>query len=255
MRINYPTSNYYAQDVVSEIPYKDIPRNHWAYNYIKIALENKLIEEDILFNPNKKVTVGDTLTLIEKTPLRADIFNYYEFPKKDDSQQFKTDNKRDFCETNVYYNQEKTLFKTPSTKIKNIAIRLMVNEIILSDELTLQTVQDIVESVVEIDPLRNDSLIVKSYKFTNLPLAVRIYKWLPLIKLYAVIILFTIGYFGNKLLERYKKHKLALEKQKKLNSQKEEKLAKIHEEEEEKRSLKSNVTLLKMPIKIPKTSL
>ena len=66
VRINYPTSNYYAQDVVSEIPYKDIPRNHWAYNYIKIALENKLIEEDILFNPNKKVNVEETLALIEK---------------------------------------------------------------------------------------------------------------------------------------------------------------------------------------------
>ena len=37
-------------------------------------MENKLIEEDILFNPNKKVNVEETLALIEKTPLRADIF-------------------------------------------------------------------------------------------------------------------------------------------------------------------------------------
>ena len=25
VRINYPTSNYYSQDVISELPYKDIP--------------------------------------------------------------------------------------------------------------------------------------------------------------------------------------------------------------------------------------
>ncbi|MEC8678017.1 MAG: S-layer homology domain-containing protein, partial [Candidatus Margulisiibacteriota bacterium] len=64
VRINYPTSNYYSQDVISELPYKDIPRNNWAYNYLKVALENKLIEEDILFNPNKKITVEDALNLI-----------------------------------------------------------------------------------------------------------------------------------------------------------------------------------------------
>lgn len=177
VRINYPTSNYYSQDVISDIPYKDIPRNYWAYNYIKVALENKLIEEDILFNPNEKVTVETILNLIEKTPLRSDIFNYYRFPKKKDTELFKTDNKKEITESNVYYNQEKTYYKSPSTKIKNISIRLMVNEIIISENLSLKDIEDIVRSVIDIDTNRNDSLIIKSFKFTNLPLMVRIYKW------------------------------------------------------------------------------
>ena len=53
----------------------------------------------------------------------------------------------------------------------------MVNEIILSDELTIDSIQNIIESVIDIDPNRNDSIIVKSYRFTNLPLFIRIYKW------------------------------------------------------------------------------
>ena len=82
VRINFPTSNYYSQDTISDLPYKDIPKNYWGYNEIKIALENKLIEEDIFFNPNEKVTVEQALDLIEKTPLRSNVFNYYKFPKK-----------------------------------------------------------------------------------------------------------------------------------------------------------------------------
>ncbi len=234
IRINYPTSNYYSQDVISDIPYKDIPRNHWAYNYIKIALENKLIEEDILFNPNEKVTVETVLNLIEKTPLRSDIFNYYRFPKKKDTELFKTDNKKEITESNIYYNQEKTYYKSPSTKIRNISIRLMVNEIIIGEDISLENIEDIVRSVVDIDDNRNDSLIIKSYKFTNLPMLVRIYKWQHWQKIYALIIVTILGYFFTRLYERYKKYKQNQNKIEMLKKQKEEKLALIYEEEEEK---------------------
>ena len=177
VRINFPTSNYYSQDTISDLPYKDIPKNYWGYNEIKIALENKLIEEDIFFNPNEKVTVEQALDLIEKTPLRSNVFNYYKFPKKRHPDLFKTDNKKEITESNVYYNQEKTFFKSPSTKIKNISIRLMINEIIISDTINLESIEDIVRNVVEINEERNDTFIIKSYPFTNLPLLTRVYKW------------------------------------------------------------------------------
>ncbi len=234
VRINYPTSNYYSQDVISDIPYKDIPRNYWAYNYIKTALENKIIEEDILFNPNKKITVEETLSLIEKTPLRSDIFNYYKFPKKNTDQIFRTDNKKEITESNVYYNQEKTFYKQPSTKIKNISIRLLVNQIVLSDILTIENIEDIVLNTVEINEDRNDSLIIKSYRFTNLPFLTRAYKWAHWQKLYLLLVLGLIGYILNRLYEKYKKHKLNQGKIDLLKKQKEEKLAKIYEEEEQK---------------------
>ena len=212
VRINYPTSNYYSQDVISELPFKDIPRNYWAYNYIKVALENKLIEEDILFNPNKKVTVEDTLSLIEKTPLRSDIFNYYKFPHKESDDIFRTDNKKEITESSIYYNQEKTLFKTPTTKIKNISIRLLVNEIVLNDDLTLENIEDIVLNVVEMRPERNDSLTVKSYRFTNLPLIIRIYKWRHWQQIYFLILIYIIGYLLNKFYKRYLNYKANKEK-------------------------------------------
>ena len=235
VRINYPTSNYYSDDVVSDIPYKDIPRNHWAYNYLKVALENKLIEEDILFYPNEKVTVESVLQFIEKTPLRADIFNYYKFPKKSYDDQFKTDNKEEFSQSSFYYNQEKTLFKSPSTKIKNISVRLMINEVILNEEdLTLVNIEDIVRSVVDIDESRNDSLIIKSYQFTNLPFLTRIYKWRHWQKIYFLLLLAILGFSANRMYERYKKFKINQNKILSLKKQREEKLARIHEEEEAK---------------------
>ena len=47
----------------------------------------------------------------------------------------------------------------------------MVNEIILSDELTIDSIQNIIESVIDIDPNRNDSIIVKA-------IALLIYRYL-----------------------------------------------------------------------------
>ncbi|MEK9728247.1 MAG: S-layer homology domain-containing protein, partial [Candidatus Margulisiibacteriota bacterium] len=232
VRINYPTSNYYSQDVISDLPYKDIPRNYWAYNYIKTALEHKLIEEDILFNPNKKISVEETLELIEKTPLRSDIFNYYKFPKKNTEQLFRTDNKKEITESNVYYNQEKTYYKQPSTKIKNISIRLLVNQVVLSDTLTIENIEDIVLNTVDINVDRNDSLIIKSYRFTNLPFLTRAYKWAHWQKIYILILVTILGFFVNRLYTKYKQYKLNQEKIALLNKQKEEKLAKIYEEEE-----------------------
>ncbi|MBL6723253.1 MAG: S-layer homology domain-containing protein [Candidatus Margulisbacteria bacterium] len=232
VRINYPTTNAYSQDVISDVPYKDIPKTHWAYNYVKTALEHKLIEEDILFNPNEKVTVESVLSYIEKTPLRSDVFNYYKFPKKDAADLFKTDNKQEVTQSNVYYNQEKTFFKSPSTKIKNISIRLMVNDVILSEEITLESIEDIVRSVVDIDETRNDSFVIKSFRFTNLPFLTRIYKWHHWQKIYILILLSILGYSSNRLYVRYKKFKLNQEKILSLKKQREEKLARIHEEEE-----------------------
>ena len=238
VRINFPTSNFYSQDVVSSLPYKDIPRNHWAYNYIKVALENKLIEEDILFNPKEKVTVKTALDLIEKTPLRSDIFNYYKFPKKDNEELFRTDNKKELTESNYYYNQEKTFFKSPSTKVKNVSIRVLVNELVFDDVVTIANIEDIVQSVVELNEERNDSLIIKSYQFTRLPLLVKIYRWKHWTSIYLLILTVIIGYFSNRLYDRYKKYKRNQDKLLSLKKEKEEKLAKIFEEQEEKTYLK-----------------
>jgi flagellar motor switch protein FliG len=234
VRINYPTSNYYSSDVISDLPFNDIPKTHWAYNEIKIALENKLINEDIYFNPNKKVTVEEALQTIENTPLRANTFNYYKFPKKQHDDIFKTENKQEITESNVYYNQEKTMFKSPSTKIKNISIRLIINEIILRDAITLERIESIVRSVVEINNERNDTFVISSYPFTNLPMIVRIYKWQHWQKIYFMIIVSILGYFSSVFYEKYKHHKINQNKLLLLKKQKEEKLAKIHQEEEEK---------------------
>ena len=118
VRINYPTSNYYSQDVISDIPYKDIPRNHWAYNYIKVALENKLIEEDILFNPNEKVTVETVLDTIEKTPLRSDIFNYYRFPKKKRMNYLKQTTKKKLPNPTFITTKKKHFISHPVQKLR-----------------------------------------------------------------------------------------------------------------------------------------
>ena len=150
--------------------------------------------------------------------------------------------------------KKKTLFKTPSTKVKKIAIRLMVNEIILSDELTIEGIQDIIESVIDIDPNRNDSIIVKSYRFTNLPLLIRIYKWQHWPKIYLLILISIIGVIANKLFEKYKKYQQKLAKQKNDNSQKKKNLPKSLKKKKRKHLQKLNEILLKRHIKIQQTS-
>ena len=98
----------------------------------------------------------------------------------------------------------------------------------------IENIEDIVLNTVEINEDRNDSLIIKSYRFTNLPFLTRAYKWAHWQKLYLLLVLGLIGYILNRLYEKYKKHKLNQGKIDLLKKQKEEKLAKIYEEEEQK---------------------
>jgi flagellar motor switch protein FliG len=253
VKINYEPTPYSADNIVSELPYKDIANNHWAYNDIKTALENRLIEEDILFNPNQKVTVNELIALIEKTPNRSDVFNYYKFPKYDTKEQFETKNKTETEQTNIYYDQEKTVYKSPSTKIKRISVRLLVNEIILNEDLTLEKIETILRNVIEFNEERNDTLIITSYPFTRLSIVVKLIKWKHWQKLYGVIaiiigllILNTIKNALKKAREKQKARLLAQEEQ-------ENKLSKIYEEEEFKSIQKITEELLKDVKKSPKT--
>ena len=68
-------------------------------------------------------------------------------------------------------------------------------------------------------PERNDSLTVKSYRFTNLPLIIRIYKWRYWQQVYFLILVYIIGYIINKLYKRYLNYKANKEKVLKLQKQ------------------------------------
>jgi flagellar motor switch protein FliG len=253
VKINYQPTKYNAEDVISELPYKDISNNHWAYNDIKTALENNLIEEDILFNPNQKVTVNELIQLIEKTPKRTDIFNYYKFPKYNTKEQFKTKNKTETEQTSIYYNQEKTTYKSPSTKIKRISVRLLINEIILNQEITLSKIETILRNVIEFSEERNDTLIITSYPFTKLSILVKLIKWKHWQKLYGIIAI-VIGLLILNTLKKAIKRSSDKKRARLLAQEAQEnKLSKIYEEEEFKSILKTTEELLKEAKKSPKT--
>ena len=122
---------------------------------------------------------------------------------------------------------------------------MVCNEIILSDELTIDSIQNIIESVIDIDPNRNDSIIVKSYRFTNHRYLFASINGNIGQKIYPLVLISILGVIANKFFEKYKKHQQKIAKQKNDNSQKKEKLAKIIEEEEEKTFTKLNEILLK----------
>jgi flagellar motor switch protein FliG len=252
VKLNYEPKPYNTTDVISELPYKDINKNHWAYSSIKTALENNLIEEDIIFNPNQKITVNELILLIEKTPNRTDMFNYYKFPKYDTNEQFETKNKTETQQTNIYYDQEKTTYKSPSTKIKRISVRILINEMILSETISLKTVEDIVRNVIEFDEERKDTLIITSYPFTKLPLIIKVIKWKHWQKLYGVFGLCLALYILNglkkiliKAQEKKRSKRLSKEEQ-------ENKLSKIYEEEEYKSAQRLTDDLLKDVKSYPK---
>jgi flagellar motor switch protein FliG len=238
VRINYPTSNYDAPDVVSELPYTDIPQTHWAYSYIKIALENQLIEPDVVFNPNQKVTVADTIRLIEKTPLLSSTFSSLALFEPVPEVVFQTDSQEEITESSVYYNHEKKIHKTPSTKIKNVAIRLIINDSVLYEDLTLATIETIVRNVVELDENRNDTLTISSHPFTKLPLSIQFVTWPHWQQLFVTVfvtaMLLITGYIIRLFYKMYQKYVLNKQRIQALQKDKEEKLAKIYKDEEER---------------------
>ena len=68
VRINYPTENYTTQDIISTLPFRDVPLSHWAYTSVKIALNYGIIDQDTLLQPSQKVTLSDALNMIKKNP-------------------------------------------------------------------------------------------------------------------------------------------------------------------------------------------
>ena len=51
-----------------KIPYWDIPKNHWAQEYVKRAYQDKLISESANFYPDKLITKDQLIALFSKLP-------------------------------------------------------------------------------------------------------------------------------------------------------------------------------------------
>jgi flagellar motor switch protein FliG len=231
VRINYPTENNDSTSVFSELPYQDIPTTHWAYTAIKTALENRLIAPDTLFNPNQKVTVQDTLDVIQKTPLRNDVFNYYSFLPPNNEPDLDLTKKETITDDTVYYNQEIISAKTPSTKIKHIDIRVLVNELALTSDITMPAIESIIKSVIELNSERNDSLQVSRHKFIKPTLLMRIYAW-DWNTIGRGLLVIIITYFLFKGIQRYQNYRSKKYKTIELKKKKEATLTKIIEDNE-----------------------
>lgn len=62
-----------------KLPYWDIPKNHWAQDYVKRAFQDKLISESANFYPNKLITKDQLIVLFSKLPnVESRVSSFFE---------------------------------------------------------------------------------------------------------------------------------------------------------------------------------